>query len=1233
MIETIGINEIRVNQAGPDTDEFFELFGEPGTALDGLTYIVIGDGDGDVAGVVEAIVDLTGQTLSPDGTFAAGEDSAADPSAFDLVGPGGSPGGLLSFENDDIVTHLVVSDFTGSLDQDLDTDNDGVLEVEPWAAVIDSVGLITPEELGPDVGQVYSDTVAGPDGSFLPGGVFRLPDGDGTFEIADFTFGLDDTPGVPNFTPLVINEIRIDQPGSDEGEFFELGGVPGTTLDGLTYVVLGDSDAGGSGVVEAIVDLGGQVVQDDGLFAAGEDTNPFIGSLDLVGPFGSPGGLLNFENSDNVTHLLVSDFTGTDGQDLDTDDDGVLDTEPWTEIIDSVALIETIDGGDLVYSDTQVGPDGTFVPGIVFRDPDVFGSFAIGEFTFGTDDTPGEPVVPVLGEPVEAAIFAIQGAGHVSPLVGETVRTTGVITAIAEEGFFLQDPTGDGDDATSDAIFVASAIASDLAVGNAIEVVGIVEEAVSGGLGVTQIAIPSITVLDESASVPAPTLVGGEGRVVPNEFVVSPDEFGVDLSAGIPTGAEFVAAGGPINLNLPEVGNANFDPEEDGIDFYESLEGMLVTLNDAVAVQPSAPPGGPGFTFNDNALNVVVDGGAASNSLNDRGGVTIGVGATDIFTSDVNPERIEIDFNGALVDLEDFDTVIPQGASLGDATGIFSYAGTVYELLLTELLTVTPGALEPEPEFSDLEGSETELSIAAYNVLNLDPNDGADVGGDNDVADGRFEVIANQIIDNLNAPDIVALQEIQDNDGAADEGGATDVFAADVTLQLLVDTIAANGGPTYTFLDNPFIGNGTSGGEGGGNIRTAFLFNPERVDLVADSLRPATDPVTQQDAISDNNAFENSRIPLAADFVFNDETVTVVSVHNTAGGIENFGNIQPVIRSGSDTRSEQGAELNAFADEILAENPDANIVIAGDWNGFDYEEWDAFTEGTVDGGDRVLFNLTDTLPELERYSFQFSNGNLTPLDHIFVTENLTAGAEFDIVHVTAEFPDIPSRASDHDPILATITLGADDVGGGDAGGIISGTPGDDSFIGGLDLDAIEDTILSGAGNDEIGLSAAGSDAGGNLVLAGSGSDTIFASTDDIIFGGEDGDTFFTSTAEGGNTLAGGAGDDSFFIVGGSGNLLLGDAGDDTFTAAGGGGNILTGGAGSDTFRFVDDGITANTIADFEVGTDSIEIAASAFGADDLELSGAEVILGGNAIAILAGLDAASLTVGTDIVFS
>ncbi|MCB1150122.1 hypothetical protein KDK88_01145, partial [bacterium] len=117
---------------------------------------------------------------------------------------------------------------------------------------------------------------------------------------------------------LQINEIRIDQGGTDNDEYFELAGDPMESLNGLTYLVIGDG-AGGSGTIEAVVSLDGFMIQADGYFAMGETTfSGTCGSIDATGN-------LNFENSDNVTHMLVAGFTGADGDDLDTNDDGVLD--------------------------------------------------------------------------------------------------------------------------------------------------------------------------------------------------------------------------------------------------------------------------------------------------------------------------------------------------------------------------------------------------------------------------------------------------------------------------------------------------------------------------------------------------------------------------------------------------------------------------------------------------------------------------------------------------------------------------------------------------------------------------------------------------------------------------------------------------------------------------------------------------------------------------------------------
>ena len=221
----------------------------------------------------------------------------------------------------------------------------------------------------------------------------------------------------------------------------------------------------------------------------------------------------------------------------------------------------------------------------------------------------------VIAPPDPTEIHEIQGAGHLSPLVGQEVfRVEGIVTAVRSLSFYMTDPTPDADAATSDGILVFRNAAPGVAVGDLVRVHGRVAEFRPGGastdnLTTTELVNPSdatplsIQVVSHDNTLPV-TLVGTGGRVPPNQ-VIDNDSVGGSVEN----------AGG------------TFDPAQDGIDFWESLEGQYLRINDAIAVGPTN-----GF----GEIPIVGDGRANAGVRTPRGGILIG-------PDDFNPERVLLD--------------------------------------------------------------------------------------------------------------------------------------------------------------------------------------------------------------------------------------------------------------------------------------------------------------------------------------------------------------------------------------------------------------------------------------------------------------------------------------------------------------------------------------------------------------------------------------------------------------
>ncbi|MFO1341198.1 MAG: lamin tail domain-containing protein [Burkholderiaceae bacterium] len=117
--------------------------------------------------------------------------------------------------------------------------------------------------------------------------------------------------------------------------------------------------------------------------------------------------------------------------------------------------------------------------------------------------------------PPTRTIMEIQGSGATSPFVGQQVKTSGVVTRVNNNGFFLQDPVGDNDPLTSDGIFVYTGAAPTVVVGQAVEFAAVVNEFNTGAASnadtaahpVTELTGVSGLVVQSNGNTIAPTVI------------------------------------------------------------------------------------------------------------------------------------------------------------------------------------------------------------------------------------------------------------------------------------------------------------------------------------------------------------------------------------------------------------------------------------------------------------------------------------------------------------------------------------------------------------------------------------------------------------------------------------------------------------------------------------------------------------------------------------------------------
>ena len=425
------INEFVANHTSSDTNEFIELLGSANTDFSAYTLLVI-EGDGTGAGTIDRV--FTIGTTDGNGYWTTG---------------------LLNNQIENGTnTFLLVENFTGSLTDDLDTDNDGTLDSTPWDKVIDGVAVND----GGSSDQTYAEVVLarGYDGAtFTVGGASRIPNGTNTGSTSDWVRNAFNGAGLPAFptatadegnainTPgvenrvqgtvaqpvnVVINEVDADNPSTDANEFIELydGGAGNTSLDGLVVVLYN----GNNDLSYNAIDLTGFSTNAQGYFVIGSASVP---NVDLIAF--TTNGLQNGADAVALYQAPASSFPN--GSAITTDN--LVDALVYdTNDSDDTGLLALLNAGQEQINEAQNG-DASIVS--IQRLPNGQGG-ALNTDTYSVaEPTPGAENGGVVTPPNPTKVTIAEARASAQ---GTQVTIEGVLTAVGEFGgpAFIQDNTG-----------------------------------------------------------------------------------------------------------------------------------------------------------------------------------------------------------------------------------------------------------------------------------------------------------------------------------------------------------------------------------------------------------------------------------------------------------------------------------------------------------------------------------------------------------------------------------------------------------------------------------------------------------------------------------------------------------------------------------------------------------------------------------------------------------------------
>lgn len=583
-------------------------------------------------------------------------------------------------------------------------------------------------------------------------------------------------------------------------------------------------------------------------------------------------------------------------------------------------------------------------------------------------------------------IAQIQGTGITSSLSGSITTTTGIITGVKSNGFFLQMPVSDSNANTSDGIFVfTSGTLPTAVVGNAVCVTGTVTEFIPStdpnSPSQTEIISPTILVLSTGNLLPPPVVITTRDTDPANLYNLEKYE---GMRVQVASFTVVAPTGGTI-------AEATATATSNGI-FYGVVTGTPRPFREpGIALPDPLPAGAP----------------------------------CCITRWDANPEIIAV-ASRAFTGSSSID--VATGAVLLNLVGVLDYSSRHYTIdvdvstrptIINNNQTVTAVPLPGNNEFT----------VASFNMERFYDtfNDaGADVVLTAAALSNRLSKVSLTIRNVLHYPDIVGVVEVENL-------AVLGLIAARVNS----DAVAAGDfNPGY----QPYLQEGNDPG----GIDVGFLVKTPKVTVL--DVTQYGKNTTFINPADNQPDLLNDRPPLVLRATINGANRTPFPVTVIVNHLRSLNGVDDPV-DGFRIRAKREAQAEYLATLIQGfqtVDTTAHIIAVGDFNSFQFSDGYVDMIGVINGtpvpANQVLTppaiitappltNLVETLPPDQQYTYVF-DGSAQVLDHVLINRNLlNKFSRFHIAHVDADFPEIyrndptrPERISDHDAPVAYFKL-------------------------------------------------------------------------------------------------------------------------------------------------------------------------------------------------------------------